>query len=78
MSVPHNLRDEAILPQQYNTSLQTAVECKTDFFLLPEVKTAPRGRFQDIHDINRNVTANLKAVPLGAFKGCFVQLLEIC
>jgi hypothetical protein len=48
-------------------------------FLLPKVKTDLKGRrIEDIQHINKNVTAELKAVPLGAFNDCFVQLLEIC
>jgi hypothetical protein len=48
-----------------------------DFFLLPKVKTALKEkRFQDVED--KNVTAELNAVPLEAFAECFQKLFERC
>jgi hypothetical protein len=47
-----------------------------DFFLFPKVKTALKGkRFQDIE---KNLTAELNAVPLQAFSDCFQKLFERC
>jgi hypothetical protein len=43
-----------------------------DIFLFPTVKTALKGEmFQDVEDIKKIVTAELNAVPLEAFAGCF-------
>jgi hypothetical protein len=37
-------------------------------FVFPKMKTLVKGRFfQDVEDIKKNVTAELNAVPLGAF-----------
>jgi hypothetical protein len=50
-----------------------------DLFLFPTVKTALKGkRFQDVEDIKKNVTAELNAVLLGAFAGCFQKPFERC
>jgi hypothetical protein len=50
-----------------------------DFFLYPTVKTALKiKRCQDVEDIKRNVTAELKAVPLETFADCFQKLFERC
>jgi hypothetical protein len=46
-------------------------------FLFPKVKTALKGRrFQDIKDIQKNITTELNAVLLDALYDSFVQLLE--
>jgi hypothetical protein len=48
-----------------------------DFFLLPTRKTALKvKRFQDVEDINKNVMAELKTVPLEASR--FKTLFKRC
>jgi hypothetical protein len=48
-------------------------------FLFPKVNTALKGKkFQDAVDIKKNVTVELKAVPLEAFADCFQKLFERC
>jgi hypothetical protein len=50
-----------------------------DFFLLPTVKTALKGkRFQDVEDIKKNEKAELNAVPLEAFADSFQKRFEQC
>jgi hypothetical protein len=44
-------------------------------FLSAKVETALKGKkFQDVEDIKKNVSAELNALPLEAFAGCFRKL----
>jgi hypothetical protein len=48
-------------------------------FLVPSAKTALKGnRFQDVGDIERNVTAELNAGPFEAFADCFQKFFKRC
>jgi hypothetical protein len=45
-----------------------------DFWLFPEIKCALKGpRFQDIEDIQENVTMALEVIPQHEFQKCFQQ-----
>lgn len=46
-------------------------------FPFRKVKTVQQGkRFQDVKDINKNMMAELKAVPLEAFAECFQKFIK--
>jgi hypothetical protein len=82
--VPHRPTDERKQRRETQIKLEFFQPCQDNpsfldcIFIFCKMKTPLKGkRFQNVEDINKNVTAELKPVQFKAFADAFLQFLMI-